>query len=421
MKMSRLVSALFGALALSLPAEDVPFKQLMSEPLGKSVKLGNFELDAPGDTQKFDLPDFSPRNGKIPVLRFRMVSYMPKSNGCNYSAVISVNGTDLGPTTAAQTNRMIGKAPVFEMKSIYKGRSFAYWGRKNADICVPYGPDWETVDIDSVDGAATAFILDLSDVISSGNGNVLTFRNIRNHIDGIPLKVMIRDCEVGYLSKSKMMKSSGSQRPVKSKKTAPGDRDSAEKSAFKTLMSEPLGESVELGNFELDAPGDTQKFDLPDFSPRNGKIPVLRFRMVSYMPKSNGCNYSAVISVNGTDLGPTTAAQTNRMIGKAPVFEMKSIYKGRSFAYWGRKNADICVPYGPDWETVDIDSVDGAATAFILDLSDVISSGNGNVLTFRNIRNHIDGVTLKVMVRDCEVGYLDQSRLQEVLDCQERN
>ena len=175
----------------------------MTEPLGESVKLGDFELATPGSNQKFDLPKFLPKEGKILVLRFRMVSYMPKSCGSNYSAVITVNGKDLGPVTAAKTSRMLGKAPFFEMKSIYKGRKFPYFGRKNADICVPYGPDCNTVDLDSVDGAATAFILDLSDVISSANGNVLNFRNIRNHIDGVPLKVMVKDCEVGYLNKSK--------------------------------------------------------------------------------------------------------------------------------------------------------------------------------------------------------------------------
>ena len=212
--MKKAVLVLIGALALSLQhvtAEDVFFKQLMSEPLGEAVRLGDFELAAPGDNRKFELPKFPPRDGAVPVLRCRMVSYMPKSCGSNYSAIITVNGTDLGPVTAAKGSRMVGKRPFFEMKSIYKGRAFPYFGRKNAEICVPYGPDCATVDNDSVDGAATAFLLDLSDVLSPVDGNSLNFRNIRNHIDGVPLKVIVRDCEVGYLSKSKLQKSSNSR------------------------------------------------------------------------------------------------------------------------------------------------------------------------------------------------------------------
>ena len=201
-------------------AEDVSFRKLMSEPLVDSVKLGNFELAKPGDSRKFELPRFPQQNGKIPVLRFRMVSFMPKSSGCNYSTVITVSGMDLGPVTAANESRMVGKRPFFEMKSSYKGRPFAYWGRKNAEICVPFGPDWETVDLDSVDGAATAFILDLSDVLSPVDGNAVTFRNIRNHIDGVPLKVMVKDCEVGYLDQSKLQKLSSSQIPVEPLKIA---------------------------------------------------------------------------------------------------------------------------------------------------------------------------------------------------------
>ena len=201
-------------------AEDVSFRKLMSEPLVDSVKLGNFELAKPGDSRKFELPRFPQQNGKIPVLRFRMVSFMPKSSGCNYSTVITVSGMDLGPVTAANESRMVGKRPIFEMKSSYKGRPFAYWGGKNAEICVPFGPDWETVDLDSVDGAATAFILDLSDVLSPVDGNAVTFRNIRNHIDGVPLKVMVKDCEVGYLDQSKLQKLSSSQIPVEPLKIA---------------------------------------------------------------------------------------------------------------------------------------------------------------------------------------------------------
>ena len=200
-------------------AEDAYFRSLMSAPLDEAIKLGDFELAAPGDNRKFELPKFPPRNGELPVLRFRMVSYMPKSSGCNYSAVITVSGTDLGPVTAANESRMVGKRPFFEMKSSYKGRPFAYFGRKNAEICVPFGPDCATVDNDSVDGAATAFLLDLSDVLSPVDGNSLNFRNIRNHIAGIPLKVIVRDCEVGYLSKSKLRKLSSSQvayEPLKS-------------------------------------------------------------------------------------------------------------------------------------------------------------------------------------------------------------
>jgi len=214
MKMRNTISLLAGFLILSLHhlvAADVSFGEQMSAPLEDAVKLGNFELPAPGTNRNFELPKFPVKSGKIPVLRFRMVSYMPTSSGCNYSVIITVSGTDLGPITAANENRMVGKRPFFEMKNAYKGRPFAYFGRKNAEICVPFGPDCETVDQNSVDGAATAFLLDLSDVLSPVDGNSVNFRNIRNHIDGVPLKVMVRDCEIGYLDKSKLQKLSSSQ------------------------------------------------------------------------------------------------------------------------------------------------------------------------------------------------------------------
>jgi len=203
--MKKAALVLIGALTLSvhpIMAAEISFGERMAAPLEDAVKLGDFELSAPGTNRKFDLPKFPVKSGKIPVLRFRMVSYMPKSCGSNYSAVISVNGRDLGAVTAANRSRMVGKLPFFQMKSIYKGRKFAYFGRKNAEICVPFGPDCATVDRDSVDGAATAFLLDLSDVLSPVDGNSVNFRNIRNHIDGVPLKVTVQDCEIGYLEKS---------------------------------------------------------------------------------------------------------------------------------------------------------------------------------------------------------------------------
>ena len=48
----------------------------------------------------------------------------------------------------------------------------------------------------------------------------MTFRNVRGHINGIPLKVMVKDCEIGYLDKSRLQKLSSSQIPVEPLKTA---------------------------------------------------------------------------------------------------------------------------------------------------------------------------------------------------------
>ena len=212
--MKKIILLLTGFLCLlftDATAQPVSFKQQMTEPLEDSVKLGDFDLTAPGKSKAFELPKFPPKKGKIPVLRFRMLSYMLTNSGCNYSAIVNVSGTDLGPVTASNTSRMIGKRPFFEMKSSYKGRAFAYWGRKNAEICVPFGFSFSLVDNDSVDGSATAFILDLSDVLSPVDGNSVKFRNIRNHIPNVSLKLMVRDCEVGYLDTSKLQKLSSSQ------------------------------------------------------------------------------------------------------------------------------------------------------------------------------------------------------------------
>ena len=192
----------------AITAEDIALNPYMAEPLANAVKLGDFELEAPGDNKKIDFPVMPLKDDMIPVLRFRAASYMPTVCGCNYSIVVTVNGKTLGPITIAKTSRILGKEPVFEFKSIYKGRKFPYFGRKNAEICIPYGPDCDAVDNNSADGVATVLILDVSDVLTLSGSNVLSFRNIRNHIDGIPIKVMVRDCEVGYLSKSQIKKMS---------------------------------------------------------------------------------------------------------------------------------------------------------------------------------------------------------------------
>ena len=192
-------------------ANDGSFNKKMQESLKMAIKLGDFELSGPGKECKFELPKFPHQKGEIPVLRFRMLSFMPKAGGCNYSVIINVSGNDLGPVTAANESRMVGKRPFFEMKSTYKGRAFAYWGRKNAEICLPFGPDFSIIDNDSIDGAATGFILDLSDVLSPVDGNSINFKNIRNFIKNIPLKVLVKDCEVGYINKSQLQTLASSQ------------------------------------------------------------------------------------------------------------------------------------------------------------------------------------------------------------------
>jgi hypothetical protein len=175
--------------------------QKIFEPLQNSIKLGDFELLNPGDNKKFELPKIPIKKGFVPVLRFKMVSFMPNVCGCNYSTIINVSSKDIGQFTANKTNRMLIKSTNFEFKHIYKGRKFPYWGRKNAEICIPYGPDCDSVDKSSVDNLASLFVLDISDVLSAKENNSIVFKNIRNQIKDVQSKVIVKDCEVGFFPK----------------------------------------------------------------------------------------------------------------------------------------------------------------------------------------------------------------------------
>jgi len=201
--MKSLLKSLFvGALLLGGSAAFAK-SPLMKLPMTDSVKIGNFDIEETGQSKSFVLPKFQARPGFIPVLRCRMGTYKDGFGGCCFAAKLNISGTDLGAQTASGEVRMLGKHPRFEMRSTFAGRQFDYWAANDAKIDMPYGPSCDAIDEDSVGGNASVYLLDLSDVLSGNDSNTLTFTNIRpKRVPALPLTLMVRDCEVGYISRS---------------------------------------------------------------------------------------------------------------------------------------------------------------------------------------------------------------------------
>ena len=191
-----LLSIAFGAV---VQAESP--SPLMKLPLIDSVKLGDFDIHKNNESRSFTLPKFQARPGYIPVLRCRMGTFKTTFGGCCFAAKINISGTDIGAQTAAGEVRMLGKHPRFEMTSTFRGRQFDYWAANDAKIDMPYGPSCDAIDNDSVTKDASVYLLDLRDVLSGNDSNTLTFTNIRpKRVPVLPLTLMVRDCEVGYIS-----------------------------------------------------------------------------------------------------------------------------------------------------------------------------------------------------------------------------
>jgi len=174
---------------------------LMDLPLVDSIKVGDFTIPKTGTKKDIMLPKLPPRPGYVVVLRCRMVTYQKNFGGGAYAAKLSVSGTDLLSQTAAGDPRMLGKHPVWELRSSFKGTQFDYWSANDARLDMPYGPSCDVVDADSVNGDASVYLLDLSDVLSSNDSNTLTFHNIRRYRKGFDESLLVNDCEIGYLSR----------------------------------------------------------------------------------------------------------------------------------------------------------------------------------------------------------------------------
>ena len=115
--MKRVCVSLMLILGMTVLAAKVPPE------LVDAAVIPRFEIEKTGDERTFTLPPLPPRPEMIAVLRCRMSSF--GAGGCNWSARVSVNGTNLGRSTAVGLPRLLFREPVFYLKDVrYKDKPF---------------------------------------------------------------------------------------------------------------------------------------------------------------------------------------------------------------------------------------------------------------------------------------------------------
>ena len=179
--------ALFLSMAIS--AAEIPPELI------DAAAIPGFQIEKTGDERTFSLPPLPPRPEMIAVLRCRMSSF--GAGGCNWSARVSVNGTNLGKSTAVGLSRLLFREPVFYLKDVrYKDKPFEMF--QGSNIKLLFAKDCNDADGRTTDDLGSWFVFNISDVADPEDANSVTFRNIRADLGGI-LTLSVQDVSVGYL------------------------------------------------------------------------------------------------------------------------------------------------------------------------------------------------------------------------------
>lgn len=172
----------------------------------------------------------------------------------------------------------------------------------------------------------------------------------------------------------------------------------------------PLTDVVVLGAQSPDL-GQSVTLTLPPLPAQAGNVLVLSFRAFVRSAGPGGCNWNATAAVNDTGLGRFTSTGSERLIGRAPLLELRA----GNLAFGVTSGDKLMVMFARDAAEADSMTSDNLGGTFNLDISDVARGVDGNSLRLTNgFTGPLAAGFGALVVQDLRVGYLDRARLPQV-------
>lgn len=157
--------------------------------------------------------------------------------------------------------------------------------------------------------------------------------------------------------------------------------------------------------------GQSAMLSLPPLPAKAGKVLVLSFRAFVKSAGPGGCNWNLTAAFNDTGLGRFSSSGSERLIGRAPLLELRA----GNLAFGVASGDRLMVMFAHDADQADGMTGDGLGGSFCLDISDVARGVDGNSLKLTNwFKGGKDGAMGTLVVQDLRVGYLDQAALPQV-------
>ena len=154
--------------------------------------------------------------------------------------------------------------------------------------------------------------------------------------------------------------------------------------------------------------GQSVDLSLPALPARVGKVLVLSFRAFVKSAGPGGCNWNASVSVNGAPPGRYTAGGTERLLGRAPVVELRP--SGQTFSVFSGDR--LMIMYANSADQADEMTADGLGGTVNLDIGDLARGVDLNTV---RLTSHYQGPQPEglgdLVVQDLRVGWLDQAQL----------
>lgn len=182
--------------------------------------------------------------------------------------------------------------------------------------------------------------------------------------------------------------------------------------AVSLLQAAPLELSGEQTFPAVSAPqGQAVDVPLPPLPVKPGMLTVLSLRAVIVSGGPGGCNWNMSLLINGHSPGRFGSADTERLVGRAPLTELTRERLGFP-VFSGDK---LMVMFAKDADQGDGMTTDGLGATFALDVTDLVRGVDGNTVTVRNL---FPGQAApgqgQLQVTDLRVGYLERSKLPTI-------
>ena len=169
-------------------------------PLHDAIDLGKAAVGAE-EPLVLTVPPLPAKQGKIVVLKIRMISLADRSAGCNFNADVRLNDAGLTRYTVGGEERLINRPPMLRFSEGGDKREFQVFS--GPLLMTMFGPDAAVGDGMTVDGQGATFVLRLSDVANGVDGNTLTVTNRRARRPGVPDRdLVIEELVVGWVDKA---------------------------------------------------------------------------------------------------------------------------------------------------------------------------------------------------------------------------
>ncbi|MBR7144614.1 MAG: hypothetical protein IKD10_06690 [Lentisphaeria bacterium] len=339
----------------------------------RSAELPCIICEKSGVKKSIDLPGVIGSKTEKIMLRFKAYGMADSEAGCNYSVSVMLNGKEFA-------GKLQGTGVVEYLR---KGKSPLKINRvrKNA-LLIMYAPTAERAERMTADGRGSIFEFDVTELVKNRKCNTLEVVNTRIGKSN-RMETVVKDIELIRV-------------PAKQK--------------MNTLMQMPLEVLAELKDVIIPQVQTEQEFDFPAMPEKADMVPVLRCKLYSYSTAASGCNFNVQIKVNGKYLTRYTEHESERLIGRNPVFGLILGKTVREFPVFAGNN--IMTVFAPDAGTADMTVTDRMGGTFIFDISDRVRGVDGNSIVFRNIRAQYPG-RMDLLAQNIQIGYMRKKDLPQ--------